>query len=56
MVHNTFVIERIYEKPVARMFQAFADPAFKRRWFAGETHHACEGFTMDFRVWGAGAK
>ncbi len=32
-VHSTFVIERTYPAPAARVFNAFADPAIKRKWF-----------------------
>jgi uncharacterized protein YndB with AHSA1/START domain len=53
VVHNTFVIERVYPKSPERVFAAFADPAKKRRWFAeGETHDL-EEFAMEFRVGGA---
>ncbi|WP_424814584.1 SRPBCC family protein [Roseococcus sp. YIM B11640] len=31
-VHSTFRLERHYDAPPARVFQAFADPAAKRRW------------------------
>ena len=36
VTHATFVIERTYPAASpARVFAAFADPAIKRRWFAG---------------------
>ncbi len=47
-LHDTFVIERRYAKPVARVFAALADPAAKRRWYA----ETAETFDMDFRVGG----
>lgn len=51
-IHDTFVIERTYAKPVARVFAAFADAAKKRRWYAeGDSHHV-ERFEMDFRIGG----
>lgn len=44
-VHDTFVIERRYAKPVAEVFAALGDPALKRRWYAA----TAETFDMDFR-------
>jgi len=35
VAHETFVIERIYDVPVAQTFRAWADPLLKARWFAG---------------------
>ena len=53
-IHDTFVIERSFAKPPARVFAALADPALKRRWYAdGKTHHT-DAYEMDFRVGGAG--
>jgi uncharacterized protein YndB with AHSA1/START domain len=51
-VHNTFVIERSYPKPPERVFEAFADPAKKRRWFAEGSRTTVEEFKMEFRVGG----
>ena len=53
VIHNTFVIERQYAATPERVFDAFADPAKKRRWFAegGNSHHV-EVFESDFRVGG----
>jgi uncharacterized protein YndB with AHSA1/START domain len=48
VVHNTFTLERNYSAAVARVFEAWADPAAKARWFAGdEVEHE-----LDFRVGG----
>jgi uncharacterized protein YndB with AHSA1/START domain len=48
VVHNTFTLERNYSATVARVFAAWADPAAKARWFAGdEVEHE-----LDFRVGG----
>jgi uncharacterized protein YndB with AHSA1/START domain len=35
IAHGTFVLERTYPVSAARIFQAWADPAVKRRWFGG---------------------
>ncbi len=51
VTHATFVIERSYPASPARVFQAFADPALKQRWFGGDdlpnVHHE-----LDFRIGG----
>ena len=52
VTYNTFVIERSYPKPPARVFSAFSDPAIKRRWYAEGHSHTVEQFEMDFRVGG----
>lgn len=33
--HATFVIERTYDAPPARVFAAWAEPKAKAQWFAG---------------------
>jgi len=49
--HATFVIERDYAHPPAKVFAAYADPEKKRQWFGGppewESSH-----TLHFRVGG----
>ncbi len=50
--HDTFVIERTYDAPVARVFRAWADPALKARWFAGSLEALGAGYELDFRVGG----
>jgi uncharacterized protein YndB with AHSA1/START domain len=50
--HETFVIERTYDVPVARTFQAWADPQLKARWFAGSGEALGAGYELDFRVGG----
>jgi uncharacterized protein YndB with AHSA1/START domain len=52
VTYNTFVIERSYPNPPARVFAAFSDPAIKRRWYAEGHNHTVEQFEMDFRVGG----
>jgi uncharacterized protein YndB with AHSA1/START domain len=52
VVHSTFVIERTYGAPPARVFSAFADPAVKRRWFMEGKGFSVEQYTAEFRVGG----
>lgn len=46
--HATFVIERSYAASPARVFEAFADPAIKRRWFIDAEGWTTEAFSADF--------
>jgi uncharacterized protein YndB with AHSA1/START domain len=52
MAHDTFVIERSYDVPVARAFRAWADPELKARWFLGSAEAVEAGYRLDFRVGG----
>jgi uncharacterized protein YndB with AHSA1/START domain len=52
VAHDTFVIERTYDVPVALVFRAWADPVLKARWFAGSTAALEAGYELDFRVGG----
>jgi len=52
VTHETFVIERIYDVPVAQAFRAWADPLVKARWFAGSADALGAGYELDFRVGG----
>jgi uncharacterized protein YndB with AHSA1/START domain len=52
VTHNTFVIERSYHATPERVFNAFADPAKKRRWFVEGERHDVEQYELDFRVGG----
>ncbi len=49
---TTFVIERRYPVPPARVFAAWADPEAKARWFAGSGAAKSDGRELDFRVGG----
>ena len=51
-VHDTFVIERTYDAPVALVFEAWADPTIKAGWFAGSPEALGAGYDLDFRVGG----
>ena len=52
VAHDTFVIERIYNVPVAQVFGGWADPILKARWFAGSADALGAGYELDFRVGG----
>jgi uncharacterized protein YndB with AHSA1/START domain len=52
VAHDTFVIERTYNAPVAEVFRAWADPVLKARWFAGSAEALGAGYELDFRVGG----
>ncbi len=50
--HATFVIEREYAHPSAKVFAAYADPAKKARWFGGPPEWSRLEHTFEFRVGG----
>jgi uncharacterized protein YndB with AHSA1/START domain len=52
VAHDTFVIERTYDIPIAQVFRAWADPMLKARWFAGSAEALGSGYELDFRVGG----
>ena len=52
VAHDTFVIERTYDFPVAQVFRAWADPMLKARWFGGAADRLGAGYELDFRVGG----
>ena len=52
VTHNTFVLERTYDAPVARVFAAFADWKAKKLWFGGPPDWEEVEAHMDFRVGG----
>lgn len=53
VAHATFTIERTYDNASpARVFRAFADPAFKRRWFLEGEGWEVEEYVSEFRVGG----
>jgi uncharacterized protein YndB with AHSA1/START domain len=52
VTHATFVVERTYDAPPARVFAAWADPAAKARWFAGPEDWEAAGHELEFRVGG----
>ncbi len=50
--HATFVLERHYPVPPAKVFHALSDKAAKQRWFVGPAEWGQMTFEMDFRVGG----
>jgi len=50
--HATFVIERTFAAPPALVFQCFADPNMKARWFSGPPDWEKGPREFDFRVGG----
>ena len=53
VTHSTFVIERTYDAPIARVWNAWADPEAKARWFAGPPGDWTQGPRhLDFRIGG----
>lgn len=53
VVHDTFIIERTYPHPTAKVFRAWSDPAVKQQWFAGPEEWTKTPHEMDFRVGGS---
>jgi uncharacterized protein YndB with AHSA1/START domain len=52
VTHATFVIERTYDAPPAKVFAACADPVKKRRWFGGPEEWGRGEYSLDFRIGG----
>jgi uncharacterized protein YndB with AHSA1/START domain len=52
VAHDTFVVERTFDVPVAQVFRAWADRSLKARWFAGSADALGAGYELDFRVGG----
>lgn len=50
--HEQFTIERRYRQSPARVFDAWADPVKKRRWFAEGPGFTLDSYELDFRVGG----
>ena len=50
--HDTFVIERTYPASPGRVFNAWADPEAKSRWFVGPDENGQGPHELDFRVGG----
>src|SRR5829696_8733495 len=52
VVHSTFTLERTFDRPPARVFAAWSDPALKGRWFGGGNDETPVDLDVDFRVGG----
>lgn len=53
LTHSTFDLTREYAAPVSKVFQAFADPETKAKWFNGPADvWRLIGSSMDFREGG----
>lgn len=52
VTHATFVIERDYAHPAAKVFAAFANPTSKAKWFVGPEDWDKSNHKLDFRVGG----
>lgn len=50
--HDTFIIERTFPHPAAKVFRAWSDPEVKRQWFHGPEEWGTSPHTVDFRVGG----
>jgi len=48
VTHHTFSLDRSYDAPLSRVYSAWADPAEKKRWWAGGD----ESLDLDFRIGG----
>ncbi|ATU93299.1 SRPBCC family protein [Phyllobacterium zundukense] len=52
VLHNTFILDRVYAAPCARVFAAWANPEAKAHWFVGSDGWRRSQYQLDFRVGG----
>jgi uncharacterized protein YndB with AHSA1/START domain len=50
--HGEFTLERSYDAPPARVFEAWRDPELRAQWFVGPDHWTALERALDFRVGG----
>jgi uncharacterized protein YndB with AHSA1/START domain len=50
--HDTFVIDRVYAAPPAKVFEAWGNPAFKRKWFSAPDEWTRAPHRLDFKIGG----
>lgn len=53
VIHDTFVIERVYPTIPTRVFAAWASPEAKAQWFGAPEEWRIDQQTLDFRVGGS---
>jgi uncharacterized protein YndB with AHSA1/START domain len=51
-IHSTFVLERSFPTTPERVFDAFANPEKKRRWFFASEHSELQHHELDFKEGG----
>lgn len=51
-VHDSFVVDRVYDRSPAQVFQWFSDVDKKRRWFVDTPGEEALTYEFDFRVGG----
>lgn len=52
IIHDSFTLERVFDAPPARVFEALARPELKARWFVGPPSWREVERAQDFRVGG----
>lgn len=52
VTHNEFELERVFSASPSEVFNAFADPGVKRRWFVGADGESASDYELDFRIGG----
>ena len=53
VIHSTFTLTRALPVPPERVWQAYADPAQKRKWFVDSGNSTTAEYDLDFREGGS---